>query len=54
MKKFNSGYKNIEDQARSGRFKTVDSEAVFQTICCIAEKYNNADVQKYNIFFTFY
>ena len=32
FKKFRSGCKNLDDQARSGRSKTVDSEAVLQTI----------------------
>ena len=32
FKKFRSGCKNLDDQARSGRPKTVDSEAVFQAI----------------------
>ena len=32
LKKFRSGYKKVDDQARPGRSKTVDSEAVLQVI----------------------
>ena len=32
IKKFRSGCKNLHNQARSGRPKTVDSEAVLQGI----------------------